>query len=416
MKCLWLTLADPDPPMNGQFLYSSGLIRAAAAAGMELDVVGFSLPGGSHRDGDQTGGISWHLAPHRPRSRWSGLISYLPGIVDRTQTRYLRGLVGDMLEQQQWDAIVVDSISLAWAVSLVLRGNGVRQDTAKLVYLAHNHEATLASRVAQQEKRRVKRYYKYIDAVKMAALERAVSRHCVMIGSNTPDDCEKFRRRWPDKAIEFLPPGYSGPRVVERKITAGVPRRAIIVGSFDWVAKRQSLEEFLCAADPLFAREGVELYVVGQADHSFLDRLRKTCRATHFTGRVEDVAIYMKDARIALVPDRVAGFKLKGLDYVFNRLPIFAMEESLPGMPLHNGQSIEFYADHAKLAEGVVRRIDDYTHLNALQEQAYDACHDRFDWQAIGQLLRSAIARAGNSCAEMSLVGDLAEAVPDPEA
>ena len=33
----------------------------------------------------------------------------------------------------------------------------------------------------------------------------------------------------------------------------------------------------------------------------------------------------MEHARVALVPDELGGFKLKGLDYVFNRLPILAM-------------------------------------------------------------------------------------------
>jgi glycosyltransferase involved in cell wall biosynthesis len=170
-----------------------------------------------------------------------------------------------------------------------------------------------------------------------------------------------------------------------------MPRRAIIVGSFDWVAKRQALVALLEAADLLFAHAGIELYVVGQADESFLNRLRRSTRATIFTGRVEDVAIYMREARLAIVPDRMPGFKLKGLDYVFNALPIFALAGSLPGMPLADGESARFFSDYGHLAAGVITAIDDLETLNRLHERAYDICRDQFDWNTIGRRLRFVI-------------------------
>lgn len=394
LRCLWLTLADPDPPLNGQFLYSSGLIRAAAATGMKLDVVGFCLPGGTHRDGETSGLVNWHLAPHRPRSGWRRIVSRLPILAYRTDTPSLRRSVRCLLHRGQWSVVVIDSIALAWVLPYVRRVHHRAAPPPKLVYLAHNHEETVARRIAQSERRIVRRFCKYLDALKMAALERAVSRAADLIGSNTPEDCAKFRRRWPDKAVEFLPPGYSGRRVQTRDITAQTPRRAIIVGSFDWVAKRQSLEEFLSAAERPFAANGVELYVVGQADENFLDGLRERFDKTHFTGRVDDVAVYMKDARIAVVPDRMPGFKLKGLDYVFNRLPIFAIADSLPGFPLRDGESVEFFSDHEKLAQGVAQWIGDLDRLNGLHERAYAACFDKFDWTAIGERLAAVMTKS----------------------
>ena len=40
MRCLWLTLADPEPRYNGQFVYSGGLIDSVAATGSEIEVLG----------------------------------------------------------------------------------------------------------------------------------------------------------------------------------------------------------------------------------------------------------------------------------------------------------------------------------------------------------------------------------------
>ena len=389
MKCLWLTLADPDPPFNGQFLYSSGLIHSAAAAGMELCVVGFSMPGGEHQDGKESDGISWRLAPHRPRSRFVGIFSALPQLASRTKTRAMQQLVRELLHADRWDAIVVDSFNLGWALAML-----DEVGRPPLVYIAHNHETSLAIKTAAAELNPLKRIAKRLDAAKVARLEASLVAHAGLVTSNTPEDCAQFRNRSPNTRVMFLPPGYSGMVVGDRHVTTVTPRRAIIVGSFDWVVKRQSLIAFLAVADPLFARAGIELYVVGQAEAAFLAELRRSVRATIFTGRVADVTPYMREARLALVPDQMPGFKLKGLDYVFNRLPIFALSGSLPGMPLVDGRSARFYPDHERLAAGVIASIDDVAALDRLQEAAHAACRDQFDWREIGCRLRNAIEQS----------------------
>ena len=392
MDCLWLTLADPDPPMNGQFLYSSGLIRAAAA-GAVLEVAGFSLPGGRHRDGQRTGATHWHLVPLHPLPRWREILSRFPVMVSRTRTPDLRRKLKKLLCARDWDAIVFDSISLGWALAEVKAKFGAAPTRPMLVYIAHNHEASVSRSIAAAERRAAQRLYRYVEALRFGALEKALVRNATLVTSNTLDDCAKFRADAAEKPIEFLPPGYSG-MVTRRRIGADLPpRRAIIVGSFDWIAKRQSIVEFLRIADPIFARAGIELEIVGQAEPSFLEQLRAMVKATRLTGRVEDVTLYMRNARLALVPDRTPGFKLKGLDYVFNGLPIFALAGSLPGMPLADGESIRYFPDYELMAEAVCQSIDDVESLDAMQSRAYAACAGEFDWDAIGRRLVAAVAR-----------------------
>jgi polysaccharide biosynthesis protein PslH len=388
MRCLWLTLADPDPPLNGQFLYARGLIRSAAAAGMDLDVVGFSLPGGQHRDNQLEGTVRWHLAAHQPRSHWTQLWSLLPRDVNRTKTSGLRRIVRGLLAAGAGDVVVFDSIGLAWALA-PLRAS-ITERSPVLVYIAYNHEENLARKILGEERHPVKRLLRRLDAIKFAKLERALVRQADLVTGITPDDCAEFRSQWPEKRIEYLPPGYSG-SVATRPITADLPRRAVIIGSFDWITKRQSLQDFLAAANPLFGRAGIALDVVGRAEEAYLQEMRRQFPAVRFTGPVDDVAVYMSEARLAVVPDRMPGFKLKGLDYVFNRLPIFALQDSLPGMPLADGESARFFSEYESLSAAITRSIDDLDTLNGLQERAYRACADQFDWRAIGQRLVNAI-------------------------
>jgi len=191
----------------------------------------------------------------------------------------------------------------------------------------------------------------------------------------------------------ILTPGYRGRRLTERRISPDLPRRAIIVGSFDWIAKRMNVEEFVNVADPMFADWRAELQVVGSAEKAFLDRLRERTVATGFTGTVPDVTHYMDDARIAIVPERSGGgFKLKVLEYVFNRIPVFALNGSFAGVPLRHNESVMLFPDYAALAHGVLEAIDDVDRLNSLQEKAYADCRDHFDWASRGRQVLSAIA------------------------
>lgn len=393
MRCLWVTLADPNPPRNGQFLYSRGLIQSLSSTGMEVHVVGLARPRGEHRNGEFSDGVYWWLAPHRwsaehqPSPRWVSLGSILPQLVAQTNTPPMRQLLHERLAAHQWDAVVFDSICAGWGLSLVLQRYAQTRSRPTIVYLSHNHEESVAAQIAEDTRPFLKRHFKRFDAWKVRSLERWLVRRADLVTSNSPDDCEKFRPTRPDRRVEFLPPSYDGRRVEQRRITADSPRRAIIVGSFDWIAKRLSLAQFLTVADPLFAAAGIELYVVGSADDSFLSELRPKVRATRFTGRVDDVGRYMDQARLALVPDLLGGFKLKALDYVFNRLPIFAMSGAVPGMPLRDGEGIQFFASHQALAEGVVQAIDDVDRLNRMHEIAYTASIDQFETTAIGRNL-----------------------------
>jgi glycosyltransferase involved in cell wall biosynthesis len=361
-------------------------------AGAALSVIGLARVEAPERASFEHG-IAWRLAADRPGSKWRGLLSSKPIIAARSGTRDSKRALTDCLAAQEWAVVVFDSICAGWAFDRVLRYRDESPRPPKIVYLAHNHEVTVARRVAAAA-RGAMRVVKEIEALKVVHLERRLVAEADLVTSNTPEDCRKFAAAAGAKAITFLPPGYSGPRVAARTICAAVPRRAVVIGSFDWPPKRISLEAFLAAAAPVLARAGVELQIVGAAEADYLASLRARFPTVAFIGPVADVGPHMAAARIALVPDLLGGFKLKGLDYVFNRLPVLAMRAALPGMPLKDGCSIVLFDSHQAMAEGIVARIDDFAHLNALQEAAFVACADRFDWAIIGRRLISRIQQA----------------------
>jgi glycosyltransferase involved in cell wall biosynthesis len=396
MRCLWLTLADPEPQHNGQYVYSGGLIDSVAATGSEIEVLGLRRPESSRCSGARDAHIVWWLPsdPFDPsQSRWGSLASRLPHIAYRGRTTEMRRTLRELLNKGGWDGIVFDGISVGWALDQVRNHYAGRGDRPRLIYVSHNHEESLRAQVAESQRPFLRRQAVRFDAAKVSWLERDLVDSVDFVTAITPEDLQLYRRRRNDKPMGVITPGYSGRRLVERRISNVLPRRAIIVGSFDWIAKRMNLEEFVDVADPLFAARQVELQAVGSADESFLKQLRRRTRATRFTGTVSDLNRYLDEARIAIVPERNGGgFKLKVLEYVFNRIPVFALSGSFAGVPLIHNDSVMLFPNHAALAQGVIDTIDDVDFLNRLQERAFAVCRDRFDWPSRGRQILSAIA------------------------
>jgi glycosyltransferase involved in cell wall biosynthesis len=392
MRCLWLTLADPDPLINGQLIYTGGFLAAAVAAGASLHVIGLDRHGEKEGPPQAHANLRWQLHRREIHSVWRRILSPMPPAALYGFSRAARRAVDQALADQSWDAVVFDSLMSAWALPTVLRrrlGSG----RPPLVYVAHNCEATAARRIADAS-HGARRLLKLLDWAKVASLERRLLAQADFVTANVPEDCEALAPATKAGKVAFLPPGYDGPRVACRAITADTPRRAVIIGSFDWSAKRQSLERFLDAGANRLAAAGVELQVVGSAEPRYLAGLRRRFPQVTFVGPVADVRPYLASARIGLVPDVLGGFKLKALDYVFNRLPIMAMRGGLSGMPLEDGVSFGLFDTPVGLAEGVVSLIDSFAELNARQERAFAACADGFDWPQLGRRLMSGIEAA----------------------
>lgn len=403
MRCLWLTLADPEPRHNGQFVYSGGLIDSAAAAGADIEVLGLGRAESPRSGGTPPGlrsdhrpePVVWWLPQDNPHSQWASLTSTLPNIAYRCRTAGMRHMLEKLLRRGGWDGIVFDGISAGWALPAVLDHYAGQSDRPRLIYVSHNHEGSLRSQIAESQPQFLKRQAVRLDALKVSRLEHELVDAVDFVTAITQEDLMLYRRQSNDKPMDVLTPGYCGRRVGRRRISEALPRRAVIVGSFDWIAKRMNLAEFVEVADPLFAEAGAELQAVGSADEAFLEQLRRQTVATRFTGTVPDIAPYLDQARIAIVPERNGGgFKLKVLEYVFNRVPVFALAGSFAGVPLRHDDSAMLYFDHAALAHGVLEAIDDVDRLNRLQERAFAVCANRFDWSSRGRQIVSAIAAA----------------------
>jgi hypothetical protein len=389
MRCLWITREATFPETAGDVLYSGGLIRALADAGVELTVL-------CHARADASGapappGIRWRIVGGATHGAARSLLARLPNVAARYDIPELRARLREEL-RVDWDVVVFDHLGSGWALDLVAddAGGGRRP---QLVYVAHNHEASTRRSMAEHGTDPVRVRLLALDARKAAALERRLVAAADLVTVITEDDSVRFAVDSPATRLLTLTPGYSDRIVEMRHIDEHVPRRAVVLGSFDWMAKRMNLEQLLEVADARFAAAGAELLVVGRGPADWIATMEARTTATRFTGPVDDVTDHLDDVRIGLVAEPSGGgFKLKVLHYVFNRVPIAALEGSVAGVPLAPGHGLIGAPDLPGLVDAALAALDDPAMLDDLQQTAFAACAGRFSWAARGETLVETLA------------------------
>lgn len=389
MRTLWVTSVDPVPALDGQRLYSRGLIDATATAGGRLDVLCLANGESDRRPGEVDNGVRWWPVQGLFRPKWASVVSPLPNVAYRCDAEPTRMVLARMIREREWDAIVMDGLSAGWALPVIEHRFGRQSKRPSVVYVSHNHETTTRARVAGNYRgNSMMRYLLRRDAEKTRRLERRMIAAADLVTAITPEDASLFTQQGTRCPVGVLPPGYAGRRVARRAITAAIPRRVVMAGSFSWFAKQMNLEELVKHADSAFAAAGIELKVIGDGPAEFFERIGRGLRATTIVGRVPAVEPFFATSRIAVVPERSGGgFKLKILDYVFNRVPIAALDGTVAGTPLHAPETMLSFENMDGLVRGIVDRIDDLALLTGIQDRAYEACADRFEWRQRGRAL-----------------------------
>jgi polysaccharide biosynthesis protein PslH len=412
LRCLWLTRINPVRPDAGDLTYSFHLLSSLNRAGVRLTVLTMGRTGDCSRRASDDG-IEWVVVPSDSDREAAGrlavrsLFSRLPNVATQYNTAsFRRALRAQMV--RDWDAIVIDHLGMGWVCRAVEAYRQLKPGIVS-IFVAHQCEGQVRHSMARNFHGNILRKIALsVDAAKADRLEKKLVRQSNLVSVITAEDLRHFGNLGKAK---LLTPGYAGPFVGFRKINDATPRRALILGSAIWLAKQMNLMEFVAAADGLFHQRRIELWVVGNVpDHL---QVKNHFYATRFLGFVEDLEPIFRSVRIGIVAERTGGgFKLKTLDYIFNRVPIAAISSSIAGLPLTAGLHYLCFESMPELARGVADAIDDIGRLNSLQQAAYEKCKNGFDWNDRGQTLRDAILKARQSAERASRGATHSESSP----
>lgn len=401
MKCLWLTRKYPRPTNSGELIYSNGLIRSFAKSGVDLTVlahdndefpVGDGSESSSHIDEDE---VEWRLGSPGLGSRLASLFTRYPGDSWRLKNGGPEKALIEALASEAWDAVIIDHAAIGWALGPIRqqrRASGIKGDPV-LVYISHNHEAKIRREIARDSSAILPRKLALqLDAEKYARQEEALCREVDLVSAITETEVEAYREKFPRQRYLCLTPGYGGTAYTDREITAATPRRLIMSGSFEWIAKRINLERFLEKAAVPLAAAGIELQIVGKTDKAFLSTIKQRFPGVDFVGRVDEMTPYLLNARMGLIVEELGGgFKLKTLEYIFHGLPLAGLFHAVESLPLSSPENMLLKPDTHSLIEAISWMIEDFDALNRMRRTSLEICREGFRWKDRGKKLHDMI-------------------------
>ncbi len=387
MNILWITRQSPGRRDSGELIYSGGLLDSLGGRpGTTVTVIAHPA-GDPVRSGAPCG---WLLPPAATRRRAFSLASHLPSDAYRLSGAAIRdALRARLREDPPIDAIVIDQAACAWALDLL----GSDHRRVPVVYVAHNVEAAIRPSIARGSNAGLPlRLIQRLDARKYGRLERRLCRRAALITAITSADADAFRQSYPETPVRVVPPGYEATPHPREPITAATPRRALIVGSFEWIAKQANLHDFLGACARRLADAGVQVQVVGKATAEFVARTCREFPGVDFHSNVPSISPYLADARIGLVIDALGGgFKLKSLDYIYHGVPVAGLAGAIQDLPVDRESDLIVEDSYPALADSVIARIDDVDSLDAMRHRALEKCLPHFLWSRRGDDLYSAL-------------------------
>ncbi len=400
MKVLWLTRKYPRPANSGELIYSDGLIRSFAKTGVRLVVIAHDNEEALVGDGSDASrfvdedGVEWRLGSPQLGSRLGSLLTRFPADTWRLKNGGPAAALDRALADETWDAVMIDHAALGWALAPVLRKRRAPGTGPSLVYLSHNHEARVRREVARQSEAALpQRIALYLDAEKYARQEEALCREVDLVTAITETEVAAYREGFPAQRYLCLTPGYLGPRLDDREIGPDRPRRVIMSGSFEWIAKRVNLERFLEQAAAPLAAAGIGLQIVGKTDETFLQAMQQRFPGVDFVGRVAEMTPYLLEARLGLIIEEFGGgFKLKTLEYLFHGLPLAGLRHAVDGLPLRAPDHLILEQSIPALIDSIIAAIDDFSRLNAMRTSAAAICAEAFRWEDRGRALHDAIS------------------------
>ena len=399
LRCLWLAREIPLPLRTGDKTYTARLAQALAAAGASVTFVGLATSAASSLRPAEAfeNRIKWSIVPGQPNPTVLALASPLPLVAARFGTRDYAQHLKALLRARDFDVVILDNYAMVWAIGCIQRSERNRASPL-IVYIAHNFETKLSKDIARDFRGNLfRKAALHANAWKITNAERSLARLADIIVTLTTEDADGLAPLSSLSAKLVLPPGYNGPRAPDRQIVQATPRRVVVVGDLRWTPKEMNLSAFLESADPILQNAGVGIDIVGEAPNSFRKAWEARVKATRFHGFVEDLGEFLAARRMGLVVEQTGGgFKLKTLDYIFNRVPIAAMKGSMAGLPLTPGLHYLSFDSMWKLAQGIVAVIDDIARLNSMQQAAYEKCNAGFDWSDRGRTLCDVIQQALN--------------------
>jgi len=404
LRVLWLSHLVPYPPAGGAPQRSYHLLRQAAAR-HEVHLLALNqtallstqetVEAAVHHLSRWCASVSvhaipWdHWRPGRMARAAQALFSSDPYAVRWLRSGAVQRRLRAWLQERSFDLVHVDTLGLAPYLDGMSR--------ASVVLTHHDIESHLAARLADRDEHRLRRWYRRLDAVKLARLERRVCRSVAVNVAVSALDAERLAEvAGPVRTavvengvdVEFFRPA--------ERTRQGEADGLVFAGSLETYPNRDAVTYLLQDIWPRLLAERPErrLTLVGRSPAPDAVAAARDPRV-RVTGRVDDVRRYIAAAGIYVCPIRVGGgTRLKVLDALAMGKPMVATATAVEGLELVAGEHY-LRAETPEEFVAHIRRLEGDASLRCrLGAAGRELVERRYSWDVIGRRLEAAYQTA----------------------
>jgi glycosyltransferase involved in cell wall biosynthesis len=304
--------------------------------------------------------VSWR---ERTRGRWFALarmrhlLSALPISVATDISSHGAGVVAAEIENGV-DLVVVDFPHAA-----VLAPPPY---ACPSVLFTHNVEGEIYDRHARVATNPLMRRVMRDQAAKMARFERSLLPRFTGVIAVAERDRDFFATHYGAPGASVIPTGVDldyftwTPTPAVAEADGGT---IVFTGAMDWLANIDGVEFFMDEAWPLItqARPRARCVIVGRSPPpALVERARARGIAWTFTGYVDDVRPYVRDANVFVIPLRVGGgTRIKVYEAMALGCPVVSTPLGVEGLPVVAGRDVMVESRAEAMARSVLALLAD---------------------------------------------------------
>lgn len=399
MNILFLTQIIPFPPDAGPKVKTYHVLRALIGQGHSITLVSFVRP----EEVDHVSALekiceAVHVVPiHRSRIADVGymLRSYLthrPFLIERDNLRPMQDTVNRLLQEGDFHFIHADQLTM---VQFALKGASAFPDKkTKVIFDAHNAVWTIIERMRENapwflkpvlgvEAKRVKRYegelLKTVDHVlavtdvDQAGLEEALNFSTI-------------------KKEDRIAPITVVPIAVDTRQLQPIKRKPdskniVTLGTLHYPPNADGIRWFFNEVFPLIRKRipEVTLTIIGKnPPQDFLDAAARFPEAIKITGYVPELAPYLEQSAVMVVPVRAGGgMRVRILEAFAYAMPVVTTTVGLEGINAEREKDVLVADTAPNFADCVCDLLENIPLQEKLSMNGRKLAQTKYDWQVV---------------------------------
>ncbi|MCK5856648.1 MAG: glycosyltransferase [Bacteroidales bacterium] len=352
MKILQICNKPPFPPQDGGSIGMHNVTQGLIDAGHQVKVLSVNTPKHfvdinnlpkEYRETTQIefGFINTDIKALEALSNLA--LSNRSYNISRFEDKSFENLIVKVLRNQKFDIIQLESVFLNYYIDSIRKNSD-----AKIILRAPNVEFMIWERMAQEEKKTLKKRYFKVLAKRLKKEELEAIRRFDAIYTVTQNDLNIFKSHACKIPMEFIPTGVDVTKNINiDKVESEYPS-LFHIGALDWMPNKEGILWFL---DKVWKKvsennPNIKFYIAGRGDASWLDV--KLYKNVVLLGEIDNAANFIKSKAIMIVPlFSGSGMRVKIIEGMTLGKAIVSTSVGVEGI-IHNHKQDLLVADSPK--------------------------------------------------------------------